>query len=106
VQLGADQQITVAEGAWPATPVVIDAQRTTAWLHRQIIFENEPLDHVVSEFNRYARKPIEITTPALRDLEISGVFAIDNSDTLVDFLRSLEGVRVDVTATNVLVSQK
>ena len=106
VQLGADQQLTVAEETWPATPVVVDAQRTTAWLHRQIVFENESLEHVVSEFNRYARKPIEITTPALRNLEISGVFAIDNSDTVIVFLRSLEGVRVDVTATKVLVSQK
>ncbi|HEY6923003.1 MAG TPA: FecR domain-containing protein [Steroidobacteraceae bacterium] len=106
VQLGADQQVTVAEETWPATPVVVDAQRTTAWLHRQIVFENEPLERVVSEFNRYARKPIEITTPALRNLEVSGVFAIGNSDTFIAFLRSLEGVRVDVTATKILVSQK
>jgi transmembrane sensor len=106
VQLGADQQITVAEGAWPATPAAVDAQRTTAWLHRQIMFENEPLDRVVSEFNRYAPKPIEITTPALRNLEMSGVFATDNSDALVAFLRSLEGVKVEVTATRILVSQR
>ena len=106
VQLGADQQITVAEGAWPATPAAVDAQRTTAWLHRQIMFENEPLDRVVSEFNRYAPKPIEITTPALRNLEVSGVFATDNSDALVAFLRSLEGVKVEVTATRILVSQR
>lgn len=106
VQLGADQQITVAEGAWPATPAAVDAQRTTAWLHRQIMFENEPLDRVVSEFNRYAPKPIEITTPALRNLEVSGVFATDDSDALVAFLRSLEGVKVEVTATRILVSQR
>jgi transmembrane sensor len=106
VQLGADQQVTVAEGAWPATPVTVDAQRTTAWLHRQIMFENEPLDRVVSEFNRYARKPIEITTPALGNLEVSGVFATDNSEALIAFLRSLEGVKVEVTATRILVSQK
>ena len=29
-------------------------------------FENEPLERVASEFNRYAQKPIEITTRALR----------------------------------------
>ena len=106
VQLSADQQVTVAEDAWPATPVTVDAQRTTSWLHRQIMFENEPLDRVVSEFNRYARKPIEITTPALGNLQVSGVFATDNSDALIAFLRSLEGVKVEVSATRILVSQK
>jgi transmembrane sensor len=106
VQLKADEQLRVTPDNWPATSVPADAQRVTAWLRRQIIFENEPLERVVSEFNRYARKPIEITTPALRNLEISGVFATDNSDVLIAFLRSLEGVRVDVTATRVLVSQK
>ena len=35
---------------------------------------------VATEFNRYASKPIEIATPALRDLEISGVFATDDTD--------------------------
>ena len=92
--------------AAPATPAAVDAQLTTAWLHRQIMFENEPLDRVVSEFNRYAPKPIEIATPALRNLEVSGVFATDNSDALVAFLRSLEGVKVEVTATRILVSQR
>jgi len=86
--------------------VTVDAQRTTSWLHRQIMFENEPLDRVVSEFNRYARKPIEITTPALGNLQVSGVFATDNSDALIAFLRSLEGVKVEVSATRILVSQK
>jgi transmembrane sensor len=106
VQLDANQQISVGEGGWPATPVPVDAQRTTAWLHRQIMFEREPLERVASEFNRYSRIPIEITTPALRSLEISGVFATDDPRGFIAFLRSLEGVRVEVTPTRILVSQK
>jgi transmembrane sensor len=106
VQVNVTQQIRVAAGEWPVTPVTVDAQRTTSWLHRQITFEHEPLARVAAEFNRYARKPIEITTPDLRDLEISGVFATDDSEAFIAFLRSLEGVRVEVTATRILVSQK
>jgi transmembrane sensor len=106
VELGAGQQLSVAEGAWPATPVSVDAQRTTAWLHRQISFDGEPLGRVVSEFNRYAQKPIEIASPALRDLEISGVFSVDDSEAFIAFLRSLEGVQVDVSDTRIRVSQK
>jgi len=103
VQLGADQQVVVTEGEWPATPIAVDAQRTTAWLHRQISFDHEPLERVAAEYNRYSSKPIEIATPALRSLLVSGVFATDDSDAFVAFLRSLKGVRVEVTETQIRV---
>jgi len=104
VQLSADQQIRVAEGEWPAIPASVDSQRTTAWLRREIVFDHEPLEHVVAEYNRYTAKPIEITTPALRNLQISGVFATDDTEAFVAFLRSLRGVRVEVTETRIRVS--
>ncbi len=103
VQLSADQQIRVTEGEGPATPVAVDAQRTTAWLHRQIAFDHEPLERVAAEFNRYTAKPIEIATPALRNLQISGVFATDDPEAFIAFLRSLKGVRVEVTETRIRV---
>ena len=106
VQLLADQQLTLTAGEWPPTLVAIDAQRSTAWLHRQIVFDHEPLERVAAEFNRYAPQPFEIVTPALRTLQISGVFATDDTDAFIAFVRSLKGVQVEVTATRVLVSQK
>ena len=39
-------------------------------------------------------------------LEISGVFAIDDSEAFIAFLRSLTGVRVEVTPTRILVSKR
>jgi transmembrane sensor len=105
VELSADQQISVAQGAWPAAPIAVDAHRTASWLRRQITFDHEPLSRVATEFNRYAAKPIEIATPALRDLEISGVFVIDDTDAFIAFLRSLEGVHVEVTTTRIRVTR-
>jgi transmembrane sensor len=105
VQLGADQQLSVAAGEWPSTPIAIDAQSATAWLRREIVFDHEPLALVAAEYNRYTGKPIEIATPALRTLQISGVFATDDIDAFIAFLRSLKGVRVEVTATEVRVSR-
>ena len=104
IELTANQQLRVAEGEWPAIPVAVDAERTTSWLHRQIAFDHEPLERVAAEYNRYTSKPIEIATPALRTLRISGVFATDDTDTFIAFLRSLRGVRVEVTETRILVS--
>ena len=106
VQLGANQQIRVVRGEWPATPIAVDAQRAIAWLHRQIAFDHETLERVAAEFNRYAPKPVEITTPALRDLQVGGVFSTDDPEEFLAFLRSLKGVKVDVTATEIRVSQK
>ena len=105
VQLAAGQQVRVAGGDLPGPPLAVDPRRATAWLHRQIVFEREPLERVAGEFNRYTAKPIEITTPGLRNLEISGVFATDDTEAFLAFLRSLEGVRVEVTATQIRVSQ-
>jgi transmembrane sensor len=105
VQVSADQQIRVAAAEWPATPVAVDAEHSTAWLHREVVFDHEPLERVAAEFNRYAPKPIDIATPALRNLQISGAFATDDTDAFIAFLRTLKGVRVEVTATVIRVYQ-
>jgi transmembrane sensor len=105
IELTANQQIRVAEGEWPAAPIAVDAERTTAWLHWQIAFNHEPLERVAAEYNRYTSKPIEIATPALRNLQITGVFATDDTEAFIAFLRSLKGVRVEVTATQIRVSR-
>jgi transmembrane sensor len=97
VELTANQQLRVAQ--WPpGPPVAADAHGTTSWLRRQITFEHEPLSRVASEFNRYASKP-------LAKLEISGVFAMDDPAEFIAFLRTLKGVRVEITDTRILVSQ-
>jgi len=105
VELGAGQQISVADQSLPTAPISVDAERTTAWLHRQIMFEREPLERVATEFNRYSPKPIEIASPELKGLEISGIFATDDTEAFIAFLRSLKGVHVEVTATRIRVSQ-
>jgi transmembrane sensor len=105
VELAAGQQVSVAEGEWPAVPITVDVQSTTAWLRQEIVFDHEPLERVAAEYNRYTTKPIEIATPALRNLPISGEFATNDPDTFIAFLRSLKGVRVEVTPTRINVSR-
>lgn len=105
VELTTNEQLRVAQ--WPpGAPVAADAHGTTSWMRRQITFEHEPLSSVAKEFNRYAAKPIVITTPALGNQEISGVFTIDDTNEFIAFLRSLKGVHVEVTDSRILVSQE
>lgn len=102
----AGQQVSVMDGNLPLAAVSADTGRATAWLHRQISFDREPLQRVAEEFNRYAMKAIEITTPALRDLRVSGIFTTDDTGAFIAFLRSLEGVQVEETATRIVVSEQ
>ena len=105
VEVDEGYAVRVLAGQTPGSVVPADVSRATAWLHRQIIFEREPLAAVASEFNRYSPVPIEIETPALRTLPVSGVFSVDDTDTFLDFLRSLEGVSIASTATRIRVYQ-
>lgn len=106
VRVSAGQQLEVRPDSRPGSPVQTDLHRSGAWLRREIVFEHESLAAVAAEFNRYGVKPIEIEEPAVRDLLISGVFSADDTETFIAFLRSLDGVRVEVTAQRVRVLSK
>jgi transmembrane sensor len=101
--VSAGQQVRVVRGELPSAPSDVDTNRTTAWLHHQIAFDREPLSTVAAEFNRYTTTPIEIETPALRGTVVSGVFNVDDTASFVDFLRTLQGVHVEVTTTHIRV---
>jgi transmembrane sensor len=105
VAVKANEQITVTENGWPVTPVAVDAERETGWLRHQIVFENETLERVAAEMNRYSRLPIEIE-PSLKSVQISGVFSTDSTDSFLVFLRSLDGVTVEVTPARIVVTAK
>jgi transmembrane sensor len=106
VSVGAGEQVRVGPGTAPARAKPVAVERSTAWLRRQIVFEEEPLGKVAVEFNRYSATPIDIETPELRSKQISGVFSADDTESLVAFLRSLDGVRVEVTPTKIRVSRR
>jgi transmembrane sensor len=105
VPVRAGERLQVSRGSLPATATPVDTRRGTAWLRREIVFEQEPLAIVAAEFNRYSGTPIRIETPELRSLQISGVFSADDPETFVAFLRSLDGVKVEVTRTSIRVSR-
>src|SRR5262249_25489047 len=105
VHVDEGHSVRVLAGQPPGSVVPADLSQATAWLQRQIIFESEPLAAVAMEFNRYSPVPIEIETPALRTLPVSGVFSVDDTETFLDFLRSLEGVSIASTSTRIRVYQ-
>jgi transmembrane sensor len=99
----AGQQVRVVPGQAPTLPTPVDTRRSSEWLQRRISFKREPLAIVAAEFNRYSVTPIEIVTPALQRLPISGVFRTDDTESFLAFLRTLDGVRVTATPSRIQV---
>ena len=104
--LVAGEQLILGRGEWPGTRRSVDRQRATAWLRREISFAHEPLGELALEFSRYAPAPIEIEGSALRALPVSGTFAADDTAAFIAFLRSLNGVQVDVGSARTRVWHK
>jgi transmembrane sensor len=110
LSVSAGQQVTVRSGILPTAPVSADLHRAVAWLERQIAFDQQPLDEVAGEFNRYNRISFEIDDPKLRALPVSGVFDAYDPTSFAAFLGSLDGVRVErlgtlIRVTNAVVVQ-
>jgi transmembrane sensor len=103
LDVNAGERVRVRGGILPALATQIDAQRSTAWVNREIAFDHEALAAVAAEFNRYGAVPIEIESPSLRTLVVSGVFAADDTETFLSYLRKLEGVTVETTSTRIRV---
>lgn len=105
VVLGAGEQVRVREGDAVLLPARVDAAQATAWMRRQLVFAQQPLAAVVEEFNRYTDTPIVIGTPRLARTTITGSFSIDDVESFLAYLRSRDGVRVEITPTRILVTQ-
>ena len=99
VELTAGLQIAVASFPIAApspelTPEPVDLDKATAWTERRLMFDDEPLSTIVSEFNRYNRSRLIITGATLNDKRLSGVFDANDPDEFIALLSSLE--RIDV----------
>ena len=69
-------------------------ESVVAWTERRLVFRDEPLAGVIAEFNRYRVEPLAVDDAQLATLKISGVFDSSDPDSLIEYLKSFETVRV------------
>jgi transmembrane sensor len=53
-----------------------EVNRIEGWRTQRMVFNDIPLDTALSEYNRYSRRPIVLSNPALGARHINGVFHI------------------------------
>ena len=94
-ELGAGQQVALG-AVEQSAPTAVDPAKVTAWTTRHVVFEDEPLEAVVAEFNRYNRTNLRLGDAALAKRRITGSFDVNDLDHFIDVLDGLEPVRVEV----------
>ncbi|HVO45089.1 MAG TPA: FecR domain-containing protein [Steroidobacteraceae bacterium] len=98
--LAAAPQLSAGKAASvePGTVVVMDVPsadipRRLAWTAGRLAFQGETLSFAVQEFNRYNRRQLAVTDPALGQIQVGGVFRATDPDSFVDALRHSFGIR-------------
>ncbi len=105
VYLTAGEQVTIRPHV-VSRPVFVNVSDVIAWTHQELVFVSAPLQDVVDEFNRYNVRQLAITDPALKTLQIDGVFSSVNPSYLLDFLRQYPGIKVTESEQKILISRR
>ncbi len=92
--LGVAQQVLITPQGLSAPRAVRHLAATTAWTHRQLVFEARPLGEVVDELNRAGNTRIVIASAALRARKVTGVIELDDPGSLLRFLADVPGAVV------------
>ena len=74
-----------------------DVEAISAWTVRKLVFDEDDLEAIVHEFNRYNRQRLVVVSPSLETERFSGIFAADDPESFVEFLEltsAIEGVEV------------
>jgi transmembrane sensor len=84
----------------------IDVDKAIAWTERRLIFDDAALEDVVSEFNRYNRRPLVVQDPQLAERKITSVFFANDVSALVAFLELEPDIEVDHGADAIRIRRK
>ncbi|WP_445427692.1 FecR family protein [Alishewanella sp. HL-SH05] len=76
------------------------------WRQGIMRFDNESLDHVVQEFNRYRTRKITIIDEQVKNYRISGVFHLADGEAILSALEATLPIRVAVVAEQINISNR
>lgn len=90
----ADQHIRYGAAGAPSAAQNVNADVETAWRRGKLIFDRKPLSDVVGEIDRQYRGRIVIANRRTAELEVTGVFDLDNPDAVLAAIEISLPVRI------------
>lgn len=95
--LSAGNQVAVSQTGAVRQEEIVNLDKVIAWTDRRLVFDNDTLEHIVSEFNRYNRSSLTIVDSELRKRRLTGVFNANDPDAFLALMQSLGGVSIKPT---------
>lgn len=94
VTADANEQVRYASDGKASAAVSVDAAVETAWRRGKMIFHDRPLGDVVAEVDRYRGGRILIINSSLEELKVSGVFEVDDPESVLRTIEETLSVQV------------
>jgi transmembrane sensor len=101
--LGTSEEAMISHRGTMSVREVPNVQEVVAWRERRLIFREQSLEHIISEFNRYSRKRIELQGPAASSRVYSGVFDADDVDSFAQVLARDPSLVVETSEQRITV---
>lgn len=86
------------------TPANLDVDM--AWQEGNLIFENEPFYQVVEQVSRYIDERIIINDNQLSELRLSGVYRIEEADTILPILATILPIQINQIDEHLIVVER
>jgi transmembrane sensor len=93
-RLEANRSLTFGERGDMSAERAADVLRIRAWREGKLIFDDVPLAQAMAEYNRYTTHKVEIGSPRIGRLPVSGVLDVADSDSLRILLRDSLSLRL------------
>lgn len=72
-----------------SVPIAKDeVDRLLAWRNGRVVFEDEPLLHVLNELDRYLPGEILLASPSIEELPVSASFEVENAERALDAIEA------------------
>ncbi len=85
----------------------IDSEAVSAWRRQRLIFRNDDLATIVTEFNRYNASPrLRIEGDALRDRRFHGTFNAHSPESLLTYLAGDSTLQIDRDDREVVIRER
>ncbi|MBS0419817.1 MAG: FecR domain-containing protein [Proteobacteria bacterium] len=102
--LAPGERLVLARNAAPR----LDSPRidtVTAWRHGEVVLERTPLAEAIAEMNRYEDDKLVLDSPAIGDLQISGIYHTGDSAGFAQSVARLYHLEVTESGKHILLSR-